>query len=354
MNVLAAMSGGVDSSVMAYLLKQQGHTVTGVTMKLFDKNNPIIIEEQSCCTSDDIRDANKVCDKLSIPYQVVNFTDDFKTQVIDRFIHAYETGATPNPCIDCNRYMKFARLLKQAEEMNLDAIATGHYAQVKKQGDRYILAKGLDESKDQSYVLYSLTQEQLAKTILPIGGLTKAEVRELAESQGFINANKKDSQDICFVPDGDYAGFIKRMSGKDYPKGNFTDLNGNILGEHSGIIHYTIGQRKGLGIAFGEPKYVCGIRPQDNTVILGSNEDLFTTTVVVDNVNFIACDGLDTPIKAEAKIRYNHKQQPATITQTGEKQITIEFDQPQRASTPGQAAVVYDGTTVICGGVITK
>ncbi len=354
MNILAAMSGGVDSSVTAYLLKQQGYNVTGVTMKLFDKDNPLIIEEKSCCTADDIADAQRVCDSLDIPYHVVNFTDDFKENVIDRFINAYENGATPNPCIDCNRYMKFARLLKQADEMHLDGIATGHYAQVKKQGDRFVLCKGLDESKDQSYVLYSLTQTQLAKTILPIGGLTKAQVREIAEQQGFINANKKDSQDICFVPDGDYSAFIQRFTGKTYPTGDFVDIKGNPIGKHSGIINYTIGQRKGLGIAFGEPKYVCGICSQDNKVILGSNDDLFKTTVNVKDVNFIACDSLDKPIKAMAKIRYNHKAQPATITQTDNDTITIEFDVPQRASTPGQSAVVYDGDTVICGGIIAN
>ncbi|MDD4690045.1 MAG: tRNA 2-thiouridine(34) synthase MnmA [Eubacteriales bacterium] len=352
MNILAAMSGGVDSSVTAYLLQSQGHNITGVTMKLFDKDNPIFSMEKSCCTDDNIQDAREVCNRLGIDYHVVNFTDDFKSQVIDRFVHAYENGATPNPCVDCNRHMKFKRLLKQAEEMNLDAVATGHYAQVKKVGDRYLVMKGTDESKDQSYVLYSLTQEQLSRTILPIGELTKNQVREIAQEQGFINANKKDSQDICFVPDGDYAGLIRRISGKAYPKGDFVDLQGNILGQHNGIIHYTIGQRKGLGIAFGEPKYVCGIHPQSNEVILGSNDDLFITTVVVDNVNFIACDSIDAPIKAEAKIRYNHTQQPATITQTGENQITIVFDQPQRAATPGQSAVVYDGNIVICGGTI--
>lgn len=352
MKVLAAMSGGVDSSVTAYLLKTQGHSVTGITMKLYDGEDEYISKEKSCCSLDDIQDARRVCDALGIPYYVLNFKDDFKEQVINKFIHAYETGHTPNPCIDCNRYMKFSKLLNESIKMELDAVATGHYAQITKQGDRFLLNKGLDTSKDQSYVLYSLTQNQLAHTLLPIGGLTKSEVREIAREQGFINAKKHDSQDICFVPDGDYAGFIKRFSGKEYPEGNFVDSNGVVLGTHKGIIHYTIGQRKGLGIAFGEPKYVCGICPEDNTVVLGNNEDLFRKTVKVSNVNFIACDSIGAPIKAAAKIRYNHTEQSATITQTDKNNILIEFESPQRAITPGQAAVVYDGNTVVCGGII--
>ena len=246
--VLIAMSGGVDSSVAAYLMKQRGCNCVGVTMRLFSNDDIGLSRERSCCSLDDVQDARSVAAKLAIPYYVFNFTGDFKSQVIDRFTSAYACGQTPNPCIDCNRYLKFERLYERAQLMGCDAVVTGHYARIGQEGGRWVLKKALDASKDQSYVLYSLTQEQLAHTRLPLGEFEKTDTRRIAEELGFFNARKPDSQDICFVPDGDYAAFIERTTGKTYPEGNFVDEQGNVLGCHRGIIHYTIGQHRWLGI----------------------------------------------------------------------------------------------------------
>jgi tRNA-specific 2-thiouridylase len=352
MKVLVAMSGGVDSAVCAHLVKEH-HEAVGVTMKLHDQSDNLIYGENSCCSEQDIADAKSVCHLLGIPHEVHDFGADFKEHVISNFINCYKCGSTPNPCVVCNRKIKFDQLLKMALERGYDAVATGHYARIEKREDgRYILKKALDLSKDQSYVLYSLTQEQLSHTLFPLGEMTKADARDLAESIGFVNARKHDSQDICFIPDGDYVNFIKRITGEDFKTGNFIDLNGNILGTHNGIINYTIGQRKGLGIALGEPMYVVDKNLEDNTVTLARNSDLFSTTLTANNINLISCEKIDTPIKICAKIRYNQKEQPATVEQIEENRIKVTFDEPQRAITRGQSVVLYDGDIVVGGGII--
>ena len=350
--VMIGMSGGVDSSVAAFLLQKESFEVIGATMKLYNNEDIDFVSEKTCFSLDDVLDAKSVCARLGIRHYTLNMTDDFKKEVIERFISAYQNGFTPNPCIDCNRYMKFAKMLHKAQELDIDYVATGHYARIEKQGDRYILKKAVDLSKDQSYVLYSLTQEQLKVTKFPLGNYTKQQVREIAEENGFVNARKHESQDICFVPDGDYSKFIEYYTGKTYPCGDFVDMNGKRLGEHKGIIRYTIGQRRGLGLALPASMYVVEKDVDNNKVILGFNDDLFKKEVNVKNISFTACDGLDKPERLCAKIRYNQKEQPATVTQTDENHFTIVFDEPQRAITKGQAAVLYDGDTVVGGGTI--
>lgn len=350
--VMIGMSGGVDSSVAAFLLQKESLEVIGATMKLYNNEDIDFVSEKTCCSLDDVLDAKSVCARLGIRHYTLNMTEDFKKEVIERFISAYQNGFTPNPCIDCNRYMKFSKMLHKAQELNIDYVATGHYARIEKQGDRYILKKAVDLSKDQSYVLYSLTQEQLKVTKFPLGNYTKQQVREIAEENGFVNARKHESQDICFVPDGDYSKFIEYYTGKTHPCGDFVDMNGKRLGEHKGIIRYTIGQRRGLGLALPASMYVVEKDVDNNKVILGFNDDLFKKEVNVKNISFTACDGLDKPERLCAKIRYNQKEQPATVTQTDENHFTIVFDEPQRAITKGQAAVLYDGDTVVGGGTI--
>ena len=350
--VMIGMSGGVDSSVAAFLLQKESLEVIGATMKLYNNEDIDFVSEKTCCSLDDVLDAKSVCARLGIRHYTLNMTDDFKKEVIERFISAYQNGFTPNPCIDCNRYMKFSKMLHKAQELDIDYVATGHYARIEKQGDRYILKKAVDLSKDQSYVLYSLTQEQLKVTKFPLGNYTKQQVREIAEKNGFVNARKHESQDICFVPDGDYSKFIEYYTGKTYPCGDFVDMNGKRLGEHKGIIRYTIGQRRGLGLALPASMYVVEKDVDNNKVILGFNDDLFKKEVNVKNISFTACDGLDKPERLCAKIRYNQKEQPATVTQTDENHFTIVFDEPQRAITKGQAAVLYDGDMVVGGGTI--
>lgn len=350
--VMIGMSGGVDSSVAAFLLQKESFEVIGATLKLYNNEDIDFVSEKTCCSLDDVLDAKSVCARLGIRHYTLNMTDDFKKEVIERFISAYQNGFTPNPCIDCNRYMKFSKMLHKAQELDIDYVATGHYARIEKQGDRYILKKAVDLSKDQSYVLYSLTQEQLKVTKFPLGNYTKQQVREIAEENGFVNARKHESQDICFVPDGDYSKFIEYYTGKTYPCGDFVDMNGKRLGEHKGIIRYTIGQRRGLGLALPASMYVVEKDVDNNKVILGFNDDLFKKEVNVKNISFTACDGLDKPERLCAKIRYNQKEQPATVTQTDENHFKIVFNEPQRAITKGQAAVLYDGDTVVGGGTI--
>lgn len=349
---LIAMSGGVDSSVAAYLMKQSEYDCIGVTMKLFHNEDIGIEHKKTCCSLNDVEDAKSVAFRLGIPHYTFNFTNHFAEKVIQPFISAYESGRTPNPCIDCNRYLKFDALYHRAEILECEKIATGHYARIENANGRFILKKAVDLSKDQSYVLYSMTQEQLAHTVFPCGELEKSEIRKVAEKQGFFNADKPDSQDICFVPDGNYSAFIEQYSGKKYPVGNFIDRNGTVLGQHKGIIHYTIGQRKGLGISARNPLYVCGIDILDNAVILGESRELFSCDLNAVDFNWIAFDAPPEKFRAKAKIRYHHVEQWAEINVIGEKNVHIRFDEPQRAITKGQAVVLYDGEMVLGGGVI--
>ena len=353
---LIAMSGGVDSSVAAYLMKSQGYDCMGVTMKLFHNEDIGISREHSCCSLDDVEDARSVAYALGIPYHVFNFSDRFEESVISRFISAYENGVTPNPCIDCNRYLKFDKLYLRAKELSYDYVVTGHYARIEKDDSsgRYLLKKALDADKDQSYVLYALTQEQLAHTIFPLGGLTKPEVREIAEAHGFINAHKQDSQDICFVQNGSYADFIEEHTGKSYPCGDFIDRDGNILGCHRGVIRYTVGQRKGLGISFSKPMYVCAVDPTENTVTLGKESELYSQALTAKDINLISVPTIDKPLRLKAKVRYRQPEQWATVTQTDADTLKIQFDEPQRAVTKGQAVVLYDGDTVVGGATICE
>ena len=354
MKALIAMSGGVDSSVAAFLMKERGFDCVGCTMKLYENEDIGIPEGRTCCSLDDVEDARSVAFRLGIPYYVFNFTGDFNKNVIDNFIKCYERGVTPNPCIDCNRYMKFDRLYERAKVLGCDYIVTGHYARVEEENGKFFLKKALDPDKDQSYVLYFLNQEQLAHTMFPLGSLTKDKTRETAEKNGFVNFNKPDSQDICFVPDGDYAKVIEERTGKVYPKGSFVGRDGRIYGEHKGIINYTIGQRKGLGISAPEPLYVLSINPENNTVVLGSNDDLFTDELYADNFSWISGEAPTEEFRCSAKIRYRQKEQPATVTPLENNRVKIKFDAPLRAVTPGQSAVLYDGDTVLGGGIIEK
>lgn len=351
---IIAMSGGVDSSVAAFLMKNQGYECLGVTMKLIQNDDIVISKGHSCCSLEDINDARNVAYTLGIPYYVFNFSSRFKEDVIERFINAYENGTTPNPCIDCNRYLKFDKLFARAKELDYEYVVTGHYSQIvyDENRGRYLLKKSIDLEKDQSYVLYSITQEQLAHTLLPLGNMHKTEVRAIAQEQGFINAIKHDSQDICFVPNGRYADFIEHHTGKKYPEGDFIDKDGKILGHHKGIIRYTIGQRKGLGLSLPEPMYVSSVNPIDNTVTLGFEEDLYSKSLTAKNINLISVPVIDTPTRFKVKVRYRQSEQWAMVTQTDEDILAIEFETPQRAITKGQAVVIYDGDIVVGGGTI--
>ncbi len=351
---LVAMSGGVDSSVALYLMKEQGYDCTGITMKLFNNEDACVAREKACCSLKDIEDARSVSYALGVPYYVFNFTADFKAQVIDHFIEAYQNGATPNPCIDCNRYIKFERLFLRAKQLEMDYVVTGHYANrtYDTVSGRYLLQKGIDDSKDQSYVLYAMTQEQLKHTLFPVGNLPKTAVREIAEKLSFINAKKRDSQDICFVVDGDYAGFIRQHNPKLATEGNFVDLQGNVLGKHKGTIHYTVGQRKGIGIAFQTPMFVHSIQAQENTVTLCASQELYSSTLTASDFNWIAVEDANKPMRVKAKVRYKQTEQWAWAEQISKDQVQVTFDQPQRAITPGQAVVLYDGDVVVGGGTI--
>ena len=351
--VLVGMSGGVDSAMSAYLLLKNGYEPTGVNCRFFD-NDDAFIKEKTCCSLEDSQDARSVAYKLGIPFYVFNFKDDFKEKVIKNFVDTYVNGATPNPCIECNKHLKFDKLLRRAIEMEHDYIATGHYAirEFDKSSERYLLKKGVDPTKDQSYVLYCLTQQQLKHTLFPLGGMKKTEVRQLAQELGFVNASKHDSQDICFVPDGDYATFIEKQPNKKFECGNFVDRDGNVLGTHKGIIRYTIGQRRGLGLALPAPMYVYKKDMANNCVILSKEEDLFSKSLDACNINLIAYDKLDKPIRVKAKVRYKQAEQWATVTQTDETHFHVEFDFPQRAFAKGQAVVLYDGDVVVGGGTI--
>lgn len=353
--VMIGMSGGVDSSVAAYLLKKQGYEVIGVTMKLWqDDDNNLLELEGGCCSLSAVEDARKVCDKLDIPFYVLNFSDVFKEKVINPFIDEYLNGRTPNPCILCNKHIKFEDFFSKARQIGCDYVATGHYAKIEFKGDRYLLKKSITDKKDQTYALYNLTQEQLKHTLLPIGEYEKERVREIAKEIGIEVHNKPDSQEICFVKDNDYAGYVKKHSKKRIEEGYFVDTKGNVLGKHKGIIHYTIGQRKGLGIAFGKPMFVVDIDPVKNMVVLGNNEDIFKKSLIAKDVNLISIDNIDKPLRVTAKHRYSARPSLATVYKIDNNNIKIEFDEPQRAITKGQSVVMYDGDTVVGGGIIDK
>lgn len=355
------MSGGVDSSVAAWLMLQAGWNCVAATMNLFDADtapqtgtHASLQTRKSCCSLSDVNDARDVSARLGIPHYVMNMKNEFAREVIGRFVQVYEEGGTPNPCIDCNRFIKFNALLARALQIECESVVTGHYARIGKSGSRLLLKKGSDTRKDQSYVLYAMTQEQLARTVFPLGALTKQEVREIAAEQGFINARKKDSQDICFVPDGDYGAFLERRRGSPYPAGIITGIDGHTLGQHAGYVKYTIGQRRGLAVAAGEPLYVCAKDAAANTVTLGPEKSLYSTSMTVRDINLIAVEYFDVPLRVKVKTRYMQQEEPACVYQTGTDTLRVDFDRPQRAVTSGQAAVLYDGDVVIGGGTIAS
>lgn len=353
--VVVGMSGGVDSSVAAWLLKQQGYHVIGVTMQIWQEEPEELQQENGgCCGLQAVEDARQVAEKLSIPYYVINFRQVFKKQVMDYFAEEYCRGRTPNPCIACNRYVKWEALLSRSLELGADFIATGHYAKVKKRSNgRYTLGVSASADKDQTYALYRLTQKQLSRTLMPLGDYSKDEVRRIAEDIGLSVAKKPDSQEICFIPDHRYAEFIQQYTKKEIPSGNFVDGEGRILGRHKGITHYTIGQRRGLGLAAGRRIFVKEIRPESNEVVIGEGDEVFSSVLICNQINWMGFCGLDErEAEVTAKIRYSHNGEQCIIRQTGEDIVECKFLHPVRAATPGQAVVFYSDNFVAGGGTI--
>ena len=345
--VIIGLSGGVDSSVAAWLLKKGGYEVIGVTMQTWEDGNADYRENSV------INDAKRVADALEIPHHVVKFHKEFKCHVMDYFVDEYLHGRTPNPCVVCNRHVKWEAMLNYADSIGASYIATGHYAQIEQlENGRYVIRNAATQTKDQTYALYGLTQRQLARTLMPVGRFTKDEIRKMADEAGIPVAAKPDSQEICFIPDNDYAKFIKESGNGEIKEGNFVNTKGEILGRHKGIIHYTIGQRKGLNISLGKPAFVLEIRPETNEVVLGDNEELFTKTLRAKYLNFMAVEDVEGEMETFGKIRYNHKGAPCKIRRIGEDLLECEFEEPVRAVTPGQALVLYDGPYILGGGII--
>ena len=353
---LIAMSGGVDSSVAAFEVVKRGYECMGCTMRLYENDIVGMDLLGTCCSINDTNDARAVCDKIGIPYNIYHYEAEFRQKVIEPFIHSYEVGETPNPCIRCNRYLKFDSLYNKGRELGYDYIVTGHYARIEERDGHFYLLKAKDLNKDQSYVLYDLTEEQLSHTLFPLGEYTKDEVRKIAEGNEFVTSHKSESQDICFVPDGDYAGMIKRYTGKTYPKGKIVDTKGNVLGEHEGFINYTIGQRRGLGVPADRRLYVSKIDVKNNQVVLSDNEELFEKELFIRDFHWITGEMPTTEVRCSAKIRYRHKEQPATLYPPEKENgvARLVFDEGQRAITPGQSAVLYDGDVVLGGGIISN
>ncbi len=354
MKALIGMSGGVDSSVAALLMLEAGCECIGATMRLYGGQAVSPEGGKTCCSLDDVEDARAVAHRLGIRHYVFNFTDEFQRQVMDKFVDTYYQGGTPNPCIDCNRYLKFGKLLQRAQELGCDWVVSGHYARVEQDAatGRYLLKRAADRAKDQTYFLACLTQEQLSRTQFPLGALTKEQVRRIAEEHGFVNARKHDSQDICFVPGGDYTAFLREYTGKASEPGDFINLQGEVVGRHRGTVCYTIGQRKGLGLSMGEPVYVCGKDMAAGTVTVGPNEALFSRELVAKDWVFFPFEKLTEPLSVTAKIRHSQFDQPATVYPEDGGLARVVFDEPQRAISPGQAVVLYQGDTVIGGGTI--